>query len=89
MGIRFVRSALITSGSLHCKAYNIDIAPDKSGYSHNSFLITPQKHTLWIIYSVGFSGEIRKLSVLLIGKSTLSGAIKVEFSLCRASHRVH
>ena len=52
------------------------IGLDKRGYQVNIFLISPQKHMLWVLirsgevllmstHNIWFRGEIRKISILL------------------------
>ena len=52
------------------------IATDKRGYPHNIFLISPQKHMLWVfIRSACFRGEIRKYQHFSDEKSALPVAV--------------
>ena len=41
---------------IHLLSY-MGIAPDKRGYSHNTFLISPQKHMLWVLIGSASSSE--------------------------------
>ena len=65
------------------------IAPDKSRYPHNIFLISPQKRILWVLirsldeallmstHSICFREEIRKYQFFLDKKSTFSESLHI------------
>ena len=62
-----------------CTRNSLCIDLDKSGYQVNIFLISPQKHMLWVldeallmsIHNIRFHGEMRRISILFDRKSIL------------------
>ena len=58
------------------KSSAVSIPPDKSVYPHSIFLISPQKHMLWVlIRSTWMRWRNKKTQYFSAQKSVLSGAV--------------